>query len=273
MRPGETANALSAAGHPVGRAWERVGAGAEVALAVAALLVPGALTGGLVAATYALFAAFIVVALRRGWALTSCGCFGRPDSPPTIAHAVLDAGAAASAVWWGAAWPTGYGFDQLARLFFHQPWHGATVGAGGCGGGRPGVPRLDRPDAGGAALMTTTLLALLAAVVAVAAAVRSTWSPCGLSVLSSITPFGESSRAHRYGVTAGWFVAGAVAGGATLGAVAAGLAAGVSTLDLGRHPAWVAGALAALVGAAAAVDAGLFGAVILSGGASSTTPG
>ena len=110
--------------------------------------------------------------------------------------------------------------------------------------------------------MTTTLLALLAAVVAVAAAVRSTWSPCGLSVLSSITPFGESSRAHRYGVTAGWFVAGAVAGGATLGAVAAGLAAGVSTLDLGRHPAWVAGALAALVGAAAAVDAGLFGAVI-----------
>ena len=111
--------------------------------------------------------------------------------------------------------------------------------------------------------MTTTLLALLAAVVAVAAAVRSTWSPCGLSVLSSITPFGESSRGHRYGVTAGWFVAGAVAGGATLGAVAAGLAAGVSTLDLGRHPAWVAGSgSAALVGAAAAVDAGLFGAVI-----------
>ena len=127
MRPGETANALSAAGHPVGRAWVRVGAGAEVALAVAALLVPGALTGGLVAATYALFAAFIVVALRRGWALTSCGCFGRPDSPPTIAHAVLDAGAAASAVWWAAAWPTGYGFDQLARLFFHQPWHGGPL--------------------------------------------------------------------------------------------------------------------------------------------------
>jgi hypothetical protein len=127
IRPGETANALSGAGYPVGPAWVRVGAVAEAFLAVVALLVPGALTGGLVAATYALFAAFIVVALGRGWALSSCGCFGRPDSPPTIAHAVLDVGAAASAVWWAAAWPAGYGFSHLARLFFHQPWHGGPL--------------------------------------------------------------------------------------------------------------------------------------------------
>jgi hypothetical protein len=108
----------------------------------------------------------------------------------------------------------------------------------------------------------TTLVAVLGAVVAVAAAVRSTWSPCGLSVLSSITPFGERSRGHRYGVTAAWFVGGAVVGGACLGAVAAGVTGALSSLDFGRHPAWVAGTVAVIAGAAAAVDAGAFGAVI-----------
>jgi hypothetical protein len=108
----------------------------------------------------------------------------------------------------------------------------------------------------------TTLVAILGAVVAVAAAVRSTWSPCGLSVLSSITPFGERSRGHRYGVTAGWFVAGAVSGGACLGAVAVGLTAAASSLHLSQHPAWLAGAVAVIAGAAAAVDAGAFGEVI-----------
>ena len=53
-----------------------------------------------------------------------------------------------------------------------------------------------------------------------AAAVRSTWSPCGQSMLSQITPFTERARHHRFGVTAGWFVVGSVVGGATLGVIA-----------------------------------------------------
>jgi len=57
--------------------------------------------------------------------------------------------------------------------------------------------------------------------VALGAAVRSTWSPCGQSMLSQITPFTERARNHHFGVTAGWFVAGSVAGGATLGVLAA----------------------------------------------------
>ncbi|MFZ6004889.1 MAG: hypothetical protein ACOYXM_13260 [Actinomycetota bacterium] len=69
------------------------------------------------------------------------------------------------------------------------------------------------------------LLVVLASVVAVAAAARSTWSPCGLSMLSTITPIGERGRNNRYGVTAAWFISGAVLGGATLGAASAGLAA------------------------------------------------
>jgi MFS family permease len=72
------------------------------------------------------------------------------------------------------------------------------------------------------------VLVLVAVVCAGAAAVRSTWSPCGLSMLSTITPLGERGRGHRFGSTAAWFVGGAVLGGACLGAVMAGLAAVVA---------------------------------------------
>jgi hypothetical protein len=77
-----------------------------------------------------------------------------------------------------------------------------------------------------------TTIAALGVVVAVAAATRSTWSPCGLSMLSSITPLAERSRGHRFGVTATWFVLGATVGGATLGLVAAALAAAVRAIGM-----------------------------------------
>ena len=73
----------------------------------------------------------------------------------------------------------------------------------------------------------TTLLILLAAVTGVVAAARSTWSPCGLSMLSSITPLAEQGRGHRYRTTARWFVAGSVVGGASLGLLTALLALGL----------------------------------------------
>lgn len=73
----------------------------------------------------------------------------------------------------------------------------------------------------------TTTLTVLALLVAAAAAVRSTWSPCGLSMLSTITPFGERGKGHRYAATCAWFVLGAVVGGLALGGLAAGLAAAV----------------------------------------------
>jgi hypothetical protein len=108
----------------------------------------------------------------------------------------------------------------------------------------------------------STLIAVVGVVVAVAAAVRSTWSPCGLSMLSSITPFGERSRGHRYGVTAAWFVLGATVGGACLGAGAAGLAAAVAVWSPAAHPAETAAAVATVAGVTAAIDGGLFGEVI-----------
>ena len=63
-----------------------------------------------------------------------------------------------------------------------------------------------------------------AAVTVVVAAVRSTWSPCGWSMLSTITPLTERGRGHRFGATASWFVGGAVLGGALCYAVSAILA-------------------------------------------------
>lgn len=122
VRPGDTANALRAA-----PALVRAGAIVEIAVAVAAFAAPGPVTGALVAASYIGFAVFVVLALRRGWALSSCGCFGRPDTPPTVAHAVLNAAAAASAVWWAVAWRGGEASSRLGQLFFHQPWHGGPL--------------------------------------------------------------------------------------------------------------------------------------------------
>jgi hypothetical protein len=76
----------------------------------------------------------------------------------------------------------------------------------------------------------TTALALAAGFIALAAAVRSTWSPCGLSMLATITPLAERGRGHRYSTTARWFVGGSVVGGACLGVLMAGLAAAVGPL-------------------------------------------
>lgn len=79
--------------------------------------------------------------------------------------------------------------------------------------------------------MTICIVAVTVAVTIVAAA-RSTWSPCGLSMLATITPLGESGRGNRYRNTATWFVLGSVIGGAVLGVCMAMLAYGVRVLVL-----------------------------------------
>lgn len=62
-----------------------------------------------------------------------------------------------------------------------------------------------------------SVLAACALVTAAVAGARGTWSPCGLSMLSSINRFSEAARGHRYAVTCGWFVLGAALGGLLLG--------------------------------------------------------
>ncbi len=102
---------------------------------------------------------------------------------------------------------------------------------------------------------TTVLLTSVAAIVVLAAAVRSTWSPCGLSMLSTITPIGEAGKGHSYRSTAAWFIVGATVGGTILGGVMALLA--VATRSLHLHPTTLE--LSALLAAAVAAisDAGI----------------
>jgi hypothetical protein len=101
------------------------------------------------------------------------------------------------------------------------------------------------------------LVVALGIVVALAAAARSTWSPCGQSMLSQITPFTERARGQRYGVTAVFFVVGSVVGGATLGVAVALGAAVLSGVGLSSDAALAVTAVLAF--AAAAVDAGVLG--------------
>ena len=90
--------------------------------------------------------------------------------------------------------------------------------------------------------------------VAVVAAIRGTWSPCGQSMLSSITPVTETARGHRYRATVGFFMVGAVAGGALVGAAAGLGSIVVGTVGPGAGTRTALLAVAALVGAV--VDAG-----------------
>lgn len=122
LRPDDTARALQMAGLPHHRRLVRAGAAGEVALGVAAVALPVPLTGALVAAAYAGFTLFVAVALVRGWPLSSCGCFGRPDSRPGYPHVVLNAGAAAVAARWAVATP-----GRIGPLFVHGPWHGGPL--------------------------------------------------------------------------------------------------------------------------------------------------
>src|SRR3954447_20433990 len=101
------------------------------------------------------------------------------------------------------------------------------------------------------------MVLVLACALAVVAAIRSTWSPCGLSMLSTVTPLAERGRGHRYASTAAWFIAGAVAGGATVGAGAALLASAVAAVDPSPTATILTVALAALF--AFAADTRLFG--------------
>lgn len=67
---------------------------AEVGIGIGALVVGGRGFAVLVAASYAGFSGFVAFVLRRGGAVSSCGCLGRPDTPATAGHVGLTLAAA-----------------------------------------------------------------------------------------------------------------------------------------------------------------------------------
>ena len=129
-RPDGTARALAALvpgrGNPLVRLRlvARAGALAEAALGLVALALPRPVTAALVAASYLCFAGVALVARRRGGPLATCGCFGRPDTPPTLVHVVLDLALAVAAAVLAAAAPRR---GTLVTYLAHQPWAGLPL--------------------------------------------------------------------------------------------------------------------------------------------------
>jgi hypothetical protein len=83
----------------------------------------------------------------------------------------------------------------------------------------------------------------VAMVLAGVCALRGMWSPCGLSMLSTITPLGERSRGNSYWSSITWYVLGATVGGGCLGAC---VALGALGFGATGSPTAVGGALTAL---------------------------
>jgi len=97
----------------------------------------------------------------------------------------------------------------------------------------------------------------LGLVVGTVSAIRGVWSPCGLSMLSSITPMTEAGRGYRFSVTARWFVVGALAGGASIGALAALGAGALAAFDPSDAVRYGLATVAAVL--TAGIDLGAFG--------------
>jgi MFS family permease len=65
--------------------------------------------------------------------------------------------------------------------------------------------------------MSESQFAIVACLLAAVGAMRATWSPCGQSMLASLTPVGERSRGFSWRVTATAYAIGATGGGALTG--------------------------------------------------------
>jgi hypothetical protein len=88
--PHDTGRALRAAGLPVSGGAVRVAGLAEAVVATTAIVSGNRVAVAAVAASYLGFAAFVASALARHLPLSSCGCLGQADTPPSAGHVALD---------------------------------------------------------------------------------------------------------------------------------------------------------------------------------------
>ena len=116
VRPATTAGALKQMGLPASNIAVRAGAAAELAIATAAIVDGSRPFAALVAASYLAFAAFVLAALRRNVPLSSCGCFGVEDTPPTAVHLSLNLAAAALAGVVALGWAAGGGLAEISAM-------------------------------------------------------------------------------------------------------------------------------------------------------------
>ena len=120
--PRPTSGALRAAGLPEQPGFVRIMGLVEVGIGAGGIAEGGRIAAGALGLAYLAFAAFVVVAIARGLPLTSCGCFGKEDTPPSATHIVITALAAGT----GAAVavePIG----PLGEALATQPWGGVPL--------------------------------------------------------------------------------------------------------------------------------------------------
>jgi len=122
FRPRETAVALRLSGLPASSLAVRLGALAEIGVAAGAMFTGAPVFCIAVGLSYMAFATFVTVALARGLPLSSCGCLGEPESPPTAAHVVLDLLFAA-----GAFWAAVNGLESPLGSLLHRPLLGVGL--------------------------------------------------------------------------------------------------------------------------------------------------
>jgi Methylamine utilisation protein MauE len=91
--PTNTVGALRRARIPAAPGLVRAGGLVEVVIGVVAIVTGVPVAAALVALSYLAFSAFVVFALVRHLPIGSCGCFGKVDTPPSVVHIVLNAGA------------------------------------------------------------------------------------------------------------------------------------------------------------------------------------
>jgi hypothetical protein len=94
VRPDSTVRAIAAQGLRMPPVLLRGLGLIEVGIGVTVIGFGGRVPAALLAGSYAAFTVFVAVALVRRTPLATCGCFGRPDTPPTRTH-LLVTGAAA----------------------------------------------------------------------------------------------------------------------------------------------------------------------------------
>jgi hypothetical protein len=119
VKPLPTAGALRALGAPGPVLGVRALGAGEAVLGIAAVLTGARPLAALVAAAYLAYAAFVIVAMRSGTALQSCGCFGEVETPPSSVHVLLNTSCAGVALASAAA-----GVPSLADTISAQEWAG-----------------------------------------------------------------------------------------------------------------------------------------------------
>ena len=122
VRPSDTARAVAGAlGRPVARRWVyavRIVAAGEAVIGIVGLVLPSAAVAIVVGVSYAAFTAFVLYARSTGGVLSTCGCFGSPDTPPTVLHGALDAVVGVSALLVALDWPGGGMVSFLGHQYF-----------------------------------------------------------------------------------------------------------------------------------------------------------